>query len=355
MHKSSRFCLQPYGGRKTRFTCPSCDRPQEFTRWVDTITGELLPEKYGRCNRLEQCAYSCSPYDQELNGQTYAESVRKEENGTFNSSQRAPAVIGHKPRTASAPTIPDEVLTQSLSHYERNNFALLLRSRLGASVTDSLLQRFEIGTSAYWPGATVFWQRDELGRVRGGQVVLFDAEGHTAKRIGPDGESRRLTTWVHTAYEAHCKKNGKAIPAWLTDYLNSSGQKSPSLYGLAQLTAEPTNRPVAIVEAPKTAVICTSYFPGFTWLAIGALGYLNIDRLRPLKSYPITLFPDASASGNAYRMWCDKAEALVRMGFKVNVSDVLEVKATESQKAAGIDLADLLLDQWAGYPPSWDE
>ena len=78
-------------------------------------------------------------------------------------------------------TIPEEVLQQSLGHYQRNQFAQLLRSHFGLGVANDLLRRFEVGTSSHWPGATIFWQRDAAGKVRGGQVVLFDANGHTAK------------------------------------------------------------------------------------------------------------------------------------------------------------------------------
>lgn len=353
---SARFCLQPYDGPKSRYTCPGCEKRRVFTRWMDTATKELLPDEFGICDRADKCGYSQSPYTQAPNGLSYAQEVRQgEKEDATTRPARTP-----KPKPAiTLPlcTIPEEVLQKSLGQYHLNQFALLLRNHFGLGIANDLLRRFEVGTSAHWPGATTFWQRDVQGRVRGGQVVLFDAEGHTAKIIGREDELIRCTTWVHTALKARYRKHNQKLPLWLSDYLNPTirVEKSPALYGLAQLMNEPDDRPVAIVEAPKTAIICTPYFRNSTWLAVGALSYLNAERLLSVKHRPIILYPDASLNGTAYRNWCDKAAALRKEGFQINVSDFLETRTSSDQKAAGIDLADLLLELWAGYPPSWDD
>ncbi len=348
-----RYRLQPYAGsRKNRYACPGCEKQRTFTRWLDTQTGELLPEPFGRCDRVSNCGYSLSPYDKGPTGISYADAQREASPFTWLRNQKKSV-----PRPASPLcVIPEDVLQQSLGHYERNNFAQLLQTHFGRGVALDLLRRFEIGTSAYWPGATVFWQRDELGRVRGGQVVLFDSSGHTAKLPGADGKPERCTKWVHTAYAQACRRQQQPQPAWLSAYLNEANKvaKSPSLYGLPQLLSAAIGQPVAIVEAAKTAVICSAYFPEFIWLAVGSLSYLTLERLQLVKGFPITLFPDASTSGSAFNTWGSKAVILQQSGFRIQTSNLLERSATTDQKAAGIDLADLLLDQWAGYPPSWD-
>ena len=50
-----------------------------------------------------------------------------------------------------------------------------------------------------------------------------------------------------------------------------------------------------------------------------------------------------------------KANELRRIGYDVRVSDELEKLATDDERRAGLDLADVLLREWPGYPPSWDE
>lgn len=104
------------------------------------------------------------------------------------------------------------------------------------------------------------------------------------------------------------------------------------------------------MEAPKTAVICTPYFKGFVWVAVGALSYLNAERLAPLKGRNVMLFPDLSKDGSAFARWSRVAETLRLQGLNVTVSEFLELRATDEQKAAGLDLADYLLDQWQEYP-----
>ncbi|GAB4039524.1 hypothetical protein GCM10028774_41240 [Spirosoma jeollabukense] len=90
-------------------------------------------------------------------------------------------------------------------------------------------------------------------------------------------------------------------------------------------------------------------------MAIGGLTYLSLDRLKPLQGRKLVLFPDVSKGGRAFALWNHRAGQLRQHGFVVTISDYLEQRATDEEKAAGLDLADYLLTQWKGYPPSWDE
>ena len=344
----ARYKLQPYNGAKKRHVCPQCNKPGEFTRYVDTRTDELLPARYGCCNRADKCGYHAGPYQIEADGLSYKERVYRQGREAGKSAPGRTRRPVPAPRPAAPPLcIPDELFTASLAGYDRNQFARLLREHFGVGDANQLLKQFHIGTSDFWPGACVFWYIDERGRVRGGQVVLFDKTGHTVK------EPRRCTSWVHTALSERCRRRKEAPPAWLVDY-NENGQKSPCLFGLPQLEAAPFDRPIAIVEAPKTAVFCTPYFPGFTWLAVGALSYLNAERLTSLRGRKIRLFPDTSAGGTTFKKWQLKAAELREIGFIIEVDGYLEQIASEEQRAAGIDLADILLDNYRGYPPCFD-
>ncbi|AUD02903.1 DUF6371 domain-containing protein [Spirosoma pollinicola] len=383
--------------------CPNCGPKHRRTlsRYIDTQTGEPLPDIYGRCDRESNCGYHLNPYQKGPSGLSYYDEVKartsigpipklwfsiaarqkyngdtkqsiisnliREENATLEQAERVAQFLFDKPETGPVVagsaqqsqvfTIPDEVLQQSLGHYERNQFAWLLRRHFGAGVADNLLKRFNIGTSGRWPGACVFWYIDERQRIRGGQIKLFDDTFHTVKYVVKDGEKRTRTTWVHSAYAWRCDRQNQPYPDWLTAYLDERNdvQKSPCLFGLPQLLTAPADQPVAIVEAPKTAVIGTPYFPGFIWLAVGALSYLNAERLAPLRGRKIELFPDLSKDGSAFDRWNRVAGELLAQGFNITVSTYLEDNATEVEKAAGLDLADFLLEQWKEYPPDWGE
>ena len=336
-----RYTLQPYAGRRSRATCPACGGVGQFTRYLDTETGELLPAEFGRCNRESNCGHHASPSAPAPGGESYAHRE------ALAPARPTPAA------SASPPTppvlIPADVYRASLGHYERNNLARLLRGHFGAGVGDELLARFHVGTSAHWPGACVFWLLDERRQVRGGQVVQFDETGHTVKHTASDGSKKRRTTWAHTALAHRYRELGQAPPTWLSAY-EKQPAKSPCLFGLPQLSTAPAGQPVAIVESAKTAILATPYLPAFVWLATGGLSYLTPERLASVKGRRVVLFPDAGALGN----WQARAKRLRALGFDVEVSEQLEQLADESERAAGLDLADVLLSEWPGYPPSWD-
>lgn len=339
-YSNRRFIPQPYAGKKSRLTCPGCDEPHCFTRFLDRDTGELLPEEYGLCDHLVSCGYKLSPYARPPGGgMSYATTI---ERGERPLTRTAPMRTVHL-NTHPLMSIPQQVYEASLGHYEHNALAKLLQQHFGLGVALELLQRFHLGTSVYWPGACVFWLVDEHSRVRGGQVVLYDESGHTVKH------PRRHTTWVHTALEAVAKRRGQVAPAWLAEY-KTHGQKSPCLFGLPQLLNAPSNQPIALVESAKTAMLTTPYMPNYLWLATMGLSYLTPDRLAPLRGRTIVLFPDAGA----FDHWQTKAVELRQLGFDVQVSEELEKLATEEERRAGLDLADVLLQEYAGYPPSWD-
>src|SRR5690606_16045971 len=94
-----------------------------------------------------------------------------------------------------------------------------------------------------------------------------------------------------------------------------------------------STKPIAIVEAPATAIVASMYLPQFTWMACGALSWLTEKRCQALKGRRVTLFPDL----NGYERWKAIGD---KLGFEC--SDFLERIATDKEKAAGLDLRDYL-------------
>jgi len=116
---------------------------------------------------------------------------------------------------------------------------------------------------------------------------------------------------------------------------------------------------VCVVEAPKTAVIASLYFPNFVWLAVGALAYLTADRCKALtdgtpRGRNVILWPDL----NGYDLWKERANKLSADRWKV--SGFLEQVATNEERSKGLDLADYLpryhyKDFRLGYPHQWSD
>lgn len=316
------------GSRKHR--CPACGKSR-FVRFIHTTTGQYLPEEFGRCDREVNCGYFLKP-----------EKRTGIENNTFDPSKRTFYFkpITTKP-TVKQSAIPWDVVTQSLTGQGNNRFIAYLTALFGESITLDLISRYHIGSSSSrWRGATVFWFIDQDGAARSGQVKLFDHTGHTVKALKPDGQRKSCTTWIHAVIEQAYKSKGKTFPSWLTDILSHEGPHVTCLFGEHLLNLEPA-KPIAIVEAPATAIVASAYLPAFTWLAAGSLSYLTVERCKALKSRDVYLFPDLSKDGKAFDLWSRKAKELSPMA-KVYVSNYLEQHATAGERLQGLDLRDYL-------------
>lgn len=206
--------------------------------------------------------------------------------------------------------IPDEIMRGSLSGYGQNNFAAWLVGVFGVMRAYEVANAYSVGTSRHWPGACCFWQIDEAGRVRRGKVMLYNAE--TGRRVKEPGN---MIAGVH----------------WL---LEMPDRKPPAcLFGLD--LAASSSKPVAVVESEKSAIIGAGFVPGFIWTATGGKGTLSRKMLEPLQGRRVVLFPDLGAFDD----WTEKAAGWPG----VEVSELLEGRATAEDRAAGLDVADYLL------------
>ena len=124
------------------------------------------------------------------------------------------------------------------------------------------------------------------------------------------------------------------------------------MFGEHLLSKYPYN-PVALVEAPKTAIYGTLYF-GFPeqptnllWLAVYNLSSLNLNKCKALKGRNVYLFPDLSKDGKAFELWSNKANEIQKrlQGTYFHVSDLLEQLAPQQDKEQGKDIADYLIKQ----------
>ncbi|MBI9036326.1 MAG: hypothetical protein JEZ03_17840, partial [Bacteroidales bacterium] len=109
--------------------------------------------------------------------------------------------------------------------------------------------------------------------------------------------------------------------------------------------------PIALVEAPKTAIYGTLYF-GFPnnpknliWLAVYNLSSLNYRKCKVLRGRDVYLFPDLSKEGKAFNLWKKKAKDLSAQIPETifNVSDLLEKHSSEEDKNQGNDIGDYLI------------
>ncbi|MEJ7739610.1 MAG: DUF6371 domain-containing protein [Chitinophagaceae bacterium] len=300
-----RYTLEPYKGMNSRYNCPACGKHKKFTRYIDTETGNHLGEEVGKCSREINCGYHFKP-------KQYFEKNKP----LFNSREKSEYsyIIKRKPEKANPVSfIPFDTFKQSLGFHKENNFIQFLYRHFGSENTSALISRYYIGTSKHWDGATVFWQIDINRKIRSGKIMLYNAI--TGKR---SKEQYHMPTWVHSVLR---------LPEFA---LKQCFFGEHLLHG--------STKPVAICESEKTAIIASFYFPEFVWLACGALGGLNPGKSKVLQGRSVVLYPDL----RSFDKWQAKAKELSSISRFV-ISDLLERKATENEKAQGLDLADYLL------------
>ena len=204
------------------------------------------------------------------------------------------------------------------------------------------VQRYRLGMSR--DGGVIFWQIDEHGHLHDGKVMYYRADCHR--------DHDRKPTWVSYLL----RRSGHLPEEWKSGHC---------LFGLHLAHPQPLpkgggnhadNLPspgeglgvgsIAIVESEKTAVIMSEVRPEYLWLATGGKTELSVAKLRPLAGRRVILFPDTDETGQTYSDWYDVAEAATDVfGHPFTVSSLLERQATKQQKAAKIDIVDLLFNQ----------
>lgn len=181
--------------------------------------------------------------------------------------------------------------------------------------------RYRLGKSK--DGAVVFWEIDDEQRIRDGKLMWYHDDCHRIKDKNP--------TWVTT-----CLKQQGELPAMF--------EPQRCLFGLHLLTRHP-DQTVCVVEAEKTAVICSELFPQCLWMATGGLTMLNAAKLFPLRDRKVVIFPDTDPDGKTYADWKEKcATAQENFRYPIRLSRLLEEHATPDQKRRKIDLVDFLFE-----------
>jgi len=325
--------------------CPDCNK-KRLVRYVDTETGDYLQEDYGRCDRENKCSYHLNPY---LDG--YAKAINEHEQG-----KRCLIPNNWKPKRKKAipEPLPQPVFfdfntfkeTLQPKRYEKNTFIqnLFYRVQFPFAVDEvtKVIQLYRLGTitNGYRAGAITFPFIDIKGNVRAVQVKQFDEQNHTTG-----------TDFLHSIIEKNHARNNKPLPEWLVAYTKQDKRVS-CLFGEYLLSKYPNN-PVALVEAPKTAIYGTLYFglpetpESLIWLAVYNKSSFTFDKMKVLQRRSVYVFPDLSKEGNTFKEWETKAKEYESRlpGTRFIFSNLLEQLASEREKSEGNDLADYLIKQ----------
>ncbi|MGE0021489.1 MAG: DUF6371 domain-containing protein [Draconibacterium sp.] len=323
-----------------KHTCPACGK-KRFVRFIDTETGDYLPEQYGRCDKGDG-HYFLNPYSDGFAKTKW----QQEQKVTGVTSVTFKTKKFFSPQPEPEPIFFDfETFKQTLEpkRYDKNTFIQNLLNNVSYPFEikdiEKVISLYYLGTvsNGYRAGAITFPFIAIDGNIRAVQVKQFDEANHTTG-----------TDFLHSIIEKHHNRNKKPLPEWLKAY-SKQDKRITCLFG-EHLLRKNRNNAVALFEAPKTAIYCWLYFhekfPNWTWLAVYNKSSFSFEKIKVLKGLNVYVFPDLSTDGSTFNEWQQKAKDYENRlpGTRFIFSDLLEKFAPPAMRQKGADLADLLIE-----------
>jgi hypothetical protein len=318
-----------------KFICPNCNK-RKFVKYIFKDTNDYLPDIFGKCDRL-----SCEELSE---NNPYKSGFLKEQKVSKNRLSVLRPTQEIKP--AKKEYIPRSVLGKSTRSYQSSGFYKNLNTNVKhifpSAKLDAVFETYHLGVvkQNYLNGALTIPFINFNQKICAIQVKEFDHKNHTLK-----------TNYVHSLLEWNFKKQKRVPPDWLKSY-SAMEKKVSCLFG-EHLLKDFKNNPVALVEAPKTAIYGALYFglpetpSDLIWLAVYNLSSLKFEKCKILEGRDVILFPDLSKESKAFDLWSNRAKdfekRLPDTTFKVY--DYLEHVSTEEEKNDGHDLADYLIQK----------
>jgi hypothetical protein len=305
-----------------KFVCTQCDK-KRFVKYIDTETQEYLPSEFGNCDRIAKCGYTSNPYKA-----GYLKNELAKFGNNWQLQKLAKTCKQSSLKVAAKPLfpIPDNVLLHTLKNYESNNLIKYLLTKFDEVAIVKQIEDYAMGTVNNY---TSFPYIDAKGVCRAISLIDYQTNG---KRNKDEVQARNIHTFLANEY----KKKNTLYPDWLTNYLQNE-TKFSCLFGEHLLTQYPY-KPVALVEAPKTAFIAGLCYPQYVWVAVGALSYFTKERTKSIKGKEVYVFPDTSTNSKAFNVWHSKCNE-----FGFTCIDLIEQLASDAEKLEGLDLADYVL------------
>lgn len=310
--------LEKYKGPRSRHICPGCNHHREFTRFIDTETGEYLHDSVGICNRASKCGYRYTAKE-------FFRDNPSSKKKFIELSSSAPASKKPEPTQEQAgqsfDLIPPGFLAATFGNYERNDFVQFLLNLFPERATEiqAVLEMYSVGTYLDDRGNyyTCFPSIDQFNRIYRAKLIRFNRT--TGKRLKGQYDTSSLPSKLKLKEEFNYKQ----------------------MFFGEQLLAKFPDKPVAIVEAEKTTIIATLYFPHLIWLGCNSKTWLTPERLKQFGDRRIFLYPDA----DGFELWQGIALKARRLNLSIQVSTLIEKFATAGQKENQYDLADYLIEQ----------
>lgn len=239
----------------------------------------------------------------------------------------------YTPRPAPPPmpmlTLPMDMVWRCEHQLEDDNLIRWIRTGINwdyvqRARVEEMLKSYYVGHGKN--GHTIFWQVDELGRVRTGKMMKYKPDGHR------DKEASWNFDWIHSALF-----RTEALPQYDEDRMEAK----PTFFGMHLLDVY-RHATVNIVESEKTALLMAIAYGNHAtqiWIACGGLEMISRERLQPIidRKRKIVLYPDRDGIGK----WQQKREQMHYDQMTINTEPVTKWwREGDGEKA---DIADVVI------------
>jgi hypothetical protein len=272
--KEYRYTFEKHPKKKG--TCPQCSQKNKL-RFYENKNGDRQNEKYGKCDRINECGYVLYP----------------------GSDIIKPAKLPQKTKMEDKIILPDEKTKNNLQGFLKNQTSNFHEFWLKKGITESHFTKHDVGTDS--KGNTVFVHRNREGNIANAKFVKYTFEA----------------------------KRDKENSFYLKQPIDKTSQYFVPLYGINLLSSD-QDKFVIVVESEKTCVLAAYYYPQYDWVACGSCNGLTEDKLQALKDRKIIWLCDADEAGRKN----SSLKNLEKSGFEFYVLDFYH------EKNDGYDIAD---------------
>lgn len=339
---------------KEKFVCPSCGQANKYQRYVDISTGSLIDYKYGRCDREDTCQYWVKP-DIEYVNESQGIIKPKVYDLYFSDSLDSNLYIE-----------VFHLLKRKIGAYmklnlNKNNFVNGLMKRFDNNLVRKAYKDYKLGmcfnNSIIFP----YYFNNEL---KTGKVISYSEDLHRNKNVNPNWLHSIRTFFYFNIYYANSDyvpnilfpKETKEFDEFIenrSDYTDDSEcdkfDYCIPIFGWDLLSKkENKDKTICLVEAEKTAIICSIVFPEFVWLASGGKSFLQSYKFVYYSNRNWLIFPDLSTEDKTLNQW---RESINKIKCKYNMNETfIDYKPKDTNdfnslaRLKGLDIADYILD-----------
>lgn len=339
---------RPQLAKRGKVVCPQCGK-KTFVNYVYSDGTPVASGECGKCDRADNCNYHYPPRE-------------------YFKDNRPQRTKWERPEKKTPSFIESSLMLDTMRGYEMNPFAKYLHSIFdevaGAELVQANIERYAVGTSSRYNGSAIFWQIDQYGRIRSGQILGYDST--TGKR------DHNQQNWVHYVNKDKYPDFNLEQCYFGSHLIKKATEEVAEIHkeyqeaNLGECQVEPC---VYLFESPKAAIIMSI---ALMWggcrmtavpMATCSCGNFNPtsdhkvnlwDKVQVLKGRKVVLFPD----NGKFEEWKAKGEQLKGFAKEVWISTSVERNLhpyeIECEIEDGDGFDDLILRYVKAGKPIWD-